>query len=132
MVEDPDYNLNYFYCLSSDDGSIKKMTLGYPEQPDDGKIYGLRYSFEDCEVDKGKVLILVGNLNYIIVKYTDNPTTLEALIKDKLAETYGYPIKDDANLIDYVYNLYDINFIYDYKNIDSLDEIEYKVKLILK
>ena len=140
MIDDPDFDLNYFYYKSIKDGSINQLTQGYPVQltPEDegydseDHTQGLRYSFEDCELGKGKMLVLVGELNYVIDKNTEDSTPIEILIKQKIAQTYNYDFDDDQQRINYVYDLYDVNFKYDYKYIDSLDEIEYKVKMILK
>ena len=139
MIDDSNFDLNYFYYNSIVDGSINRLTQGYPVQltPEDegydpeDHTQGLRYSFEDCELGKGKMLVLISELNYVIDKNTEDPTSIETLIKQRIAQTYGYDLTEEQ-LINYVYNLYDVNFKYDYKNIDSLDKIEYKVKMILK
>ena len=135
----PSSVINNFYYNSIVDGSINRLTQGYPVQltPEDegydpeDHTQGLRYSFEDCELGKGKMLVLISELNYVIDKNTEDPTSIETLIKQRIAQTYGYDLTEEQ-LINYVYNLYDVNFKYDYKNIDSLDKIEYKVKMILK
>lgn len=129
MLSDPDFNINYDYYQSIKNNDIIEIKRGYSDNDD---VQSLRYSFEDCELGLGKSLVLLNELNYTIEKSSINPTPIEVFIKEKLAQTYGYDTSTQNQLIDYVYELYDVNFKYDYKDIDSLDTIKYNVKMILK
>ena len=126
MVEDPSFNLNYEYYKCVDDNSIKRM------YSDD-----FQYIFENKESGNGKILVLFDTLNFVVHKRTDDKeTTIKKLIKEHLVDIYGINLESNDPkspvLVDYIYNLYNINFVYEYEFEDSLDYIKYNIKMILK
>jgi hypothetical protein len=119
--EDPDMTLNYNYHKSAG----KYATIVKNDYDRD-----LKYTFENRELGKGKILVMMGKIEFTVEKETsDTSTTIRSLIINQLKRVYGIT---DADTLDYIYNLYDIKLNYDYKYIDSLDTIQYNIKMILR
>lgn len=79
--------------------------------------------------------ILVVESNFEIsgeeyVNINDNKIDAENIIKDEL-KTY-YNIKDDNQTIDYIYNLYDIKYNFDYTVVEDNKNIYFKYTYVIK
>ena len=119
MIDDNKYNLNYDYYLRIYDKSIHTMS----------EINDINVP-EICKYGDSWVLNLLSQLNFTITKDLNDDTSLKDLIKKQL-ETI-YKTNDDSELTDYIYNLYNVKFDYEFvENRNQHTSIIYKVKSIL-
>ena len=126
LKTDSDYSLNYEYCQSVDDDTIYNI----PSDPQDSE-YGYFQDFEYRLMGDNRLLDVMSELNYTIEKDVSDERTVKDLIKQQLVITYNID-STNTDLIDYIYNLYNITFKYEYKLETSIDTVVYKVKMILK
>lgn len=119
LKSDPDFSLDYQYCQSIGDNNIFEITDNFTR------------GFEYKGIDRSRSFGTISELNYAVEKPIDDDRTVKDLIKDKLKETYRLG-DGTEELLDYIYNLYNITFKYEYASETDVENVKYKIKLILK
>lgn len=119
LKTDDNNSINYQYCKNLWDNSIHKINKSED-------FYNIEYK----DYGKNMILSVMSNIQYDIIKETTDPDDLKKKIKEKLKQTYN--LDDDSPLIDYIYNLYEITFIFEYISETDISKIHYKVNMILK
>lgn len=119
LKSDPDFSFDYQYCQLIGNNNIFEITNDFER------------GFEYKGIDGSKSFCTISELNYTVSKQVDDERTVKDLVKDKLKETYR--LGDEATeLLDYIYNLYNITFKYEYASETDVENVKYKIKLILK
>ena len=119
LKSDPNFSLDYQYCQLIGDNNIFEITNDF--------VRGTEYK----GIDGSKSFGTISELNYTVEKSIDDERTVKDLVKEKLHETYRLG-DGDEELLDYIYNLYNITFKYEYASETDVENVEYKIKLILK
>jgi len=119
LKSDPNFFLDYQYCQSIGDNNIFEITNDFAQ------------GFEYKGIDRSKSFCTISELNYTVEKLIDDEGTVKDLVKKELQKTYRLG-DGDTELLDYIYNLYNITFKYEYASEKDVKTVEYKIKLILK
>jgi len=120
---DPDFSFNYQYCQSVEDGDIFRINNDEETEYE----WGIEYR----GIGSNKMFGAISELYYTATKGVDDEESLKDIIKEKLKETYRLG-EDTTELLDYIYNLYNITFKYEYASEIDVKTVVYKIKLILK
>ena len=121
LKTDDSFDINYLFYQSSYNNNIYQIIPGETE-----------YELEYKTAGFSKMISVMNEIEYDGLEKQTSHTevTLKSLIKQQLGITYN--IQDNPEMIDYIYNLYDITFKYEYKSETNIDTVVYNVKMILK
>ena len=121
LKTDDSFDINYLFYQSSYNNNIYQIIPGETE-----------YELEYKTAGFSKMISVMNEIEYKGLEKQTSHTevTLKSLIKQQLGITYN--IQDNPEMIDYIYNLYNITFKYEYKSETKIDTVVYNVKMILK
>lgn len=122
LTDDTYFDINYIYYQS-----INGMIL---------RLYKDYFPYEYRVMGDNRILSLINNLSFDVVLETKDKSRdeikneLKEEIKNYINNTYNLDSSQD--LIDYIYNLYDVTYNYEYVSEYDIDNTKYMIKLILR